>query len=118
MGKLNDRVSYGSNATRHHEEDGVGGSDVSKIIVTTTDVSKDIVEGERCFVIAPGCTITLPANPAVNDEVSVGVQAFEDTVIANNSEKIMGEVDSLIIDKPNVVVTLLYTGELEGWRIV
>jgi hypothetical protein len=87
-------------------------------VATTTETSKTIVSGERCFVTAATQTITLPATPSVNEVVAIGVQAFEDTVIARNGENIMGLAQNMVIDKENRVVTLMYVNATEGWRIV
>ena len=88
------------------------------INATSTVTSKMLANGERCFVTAPTQTMTLPTSPDVNAIVSIGVQAFEDTVIARNGSNIMGLAEDLTIDKANAVVTLLYVNATEGWRIV
>ena len=84
---------------------------------TTTTSNKTLAAGEKCFVSASGLTITLPASPAVNTSVAIGVQSFTDTVIARNGSNIMGLAENLTIDKENAVVTLLYVSATEGWRI-
>ena len=84
---------------------------------TTTDTSKTLVPGERCFVTAAGQTITLPTSPAVNTSVSIGVGAFKDTVVDRNGENIMGLAENMTIDKENYVVTLIYVDSTQGWRI-
>jgi len=88
------------------------------INATSTVTSKMLANGERCFVTAPTQTMTLPTSPDVNAIVSIGVQAFEDTVIARNGSNIMGLAEDLTIDKANAVVTLLYVNATEGWRIL
>ena len=88
------------------------------INATSTVTSKMLANGERCFVTAPTQTMTLPTSPDVNAIVSIGVQAFEDTVIARNGSNIMGLAENLTIDKENTAVTLLYVNATEGWRIV
>ena len=88
------------------------------INATSTVTSKMLANGERCFVTAATQTITLPASPTSSMSVSIGVQAFEDTVIARNGSNIMGLAEDLTIDKANAVVTLLYVNATEGWRIV
>jgi len=85
---------------------------------TTTATSKTLTDGERCFVTAATQTITLPASPTASMSVSIGVQAFEDTVIARNGSNIMGLAENMVIDKENTVVTLLYVNATEGWRIL
>jgi len=86
--------------------------------VSTTAIDKTLVNGERCFVTAATLTITLPATPIANATVAIGVQAFENTVIARNGKNIMGLAEDMVIDKENTVVTLLYVNATEGWRIV
>jgi hypothetical protein len=93
-------------------------SSLATTSVSTTAISKTIEIGEQCFVTAATLTITLPLSPTVNALVAVGVQAFEDTVIARNGENIMSLSENLVVNVENTVVTLLYVNASEGWRIV
>lgn len=64
-----------------------------------------------------GVTITLPASPAIGDQITVGVGAFADTVLARNGQLIQGLAENLILDVPNSVVRLKYV-YTHGWRIL
>ena len=97
--------------------DGLSDKALALSSTTTTTSNKTLAAGEKCFVSASGLTITLPASPAVNTSVAIGVQSFTDTVIARNGSNIMGLAENLTIDKENAVVTLLYVSATEGWRI-
>jgi len=86
--------------------------------VTTTAVSKTLVNREVCIVTAAGQTITLPSSPAVGSEVTVGVLNFTNTVIAQGGQNIMGLGENMTIDRANVAVTLRFVDATRGWRIV
>lgn len=87
-----------------------------KYTTTTTDVSKTLSNLERCSVTAAGQTITLPPSPSIGWEVTVIVGNFFNTVIDRNGQTIMGISENMIIDRPNVTVSLLFVGA-NGWRI-
>ena len=67
-------------------------------------------------------TITLPASPAANDYVAVadykGTFATNNLTINSNSLKIMGSVQTLILNVNYRNVTLVYSGATQGWVIV
>lgn len=95
---------------------GLGG--VAFATVTTTSVSKTIINREYCTVIAPGQTITLPASPQNGHEVGIAVSNFRDTTVtAGGNELIMGSTDDLTIDLAYSSIQLVYnsTGSV-GWR--
>ena len=95
---------------------GLGG--VAFATVTTTSVSKTIINREYCTVVAPGQTITLPASPQNGHEVGIAVSNFRDTTVtAGGSELIMGSTDDLTIDLAYSSIQLVYnsTGSV-GWR--
>lgn len=68
-------------------------------------------------VSEPGVTITLPADPVIGDQITVGVGAFADTVLARNGRLIQGLAENLILDVPNSVTRLKYV-YTHGWRIM
>lgn len=95
---------------------GLGG--VAFATVTTTSVSKTIINREYCTVVAPGQTITLPASPQNGHEVGIAVSNFRDTTVtAGGNELIMGSTDDLTIDLAYSSIQLVYnsTGSV-GWR--
>ena len=87
--------------------------------ITTTSVSKTLINRERCAVIAAGLTITLPASPSAGSEVSVTIAGnFTNTIIARNGQNIMSLAEDFTIDRADVTVTLYYVDATRGWRIV
>lgn len=86
--------------------------------VTTTATSKTLANAEACTVTAAGLTITLPASPATEAQVSIGVLNFTNTVIARNGQNIMGLGEDMTIDVAHVTVTLLFVDSTRGWKIV
>jgi hypothetical protein len=65
--------------------------------------------------------ITLPASPAVGDEVQVmdatGTAATNNITILRNSNKITGLLDDAIIDTNGGMLKFIYTGSTYGWGI-
>lgn len=87
--------------------------------VTTTAISKTLVNHERCTVTASGQTITLPLLTQAGAEVTIIVAGtFTDTIIARNGANIMSLAEDMTIDRGNVAVTLLYVDATRGWRII
>ena len=66
-------------------------------------------------------TITLPASPAVGDEVQImdatGTAATNNITILRNSSKITGLTDDAIIDTNGGMLKFIYTGSTYGWGI-
>ena len=87
--------------------------------ITTTAVSKTLVNRERCTVTAASQTITLPTSPAVGSEVTVTIgDTFVDTIVARNGSNIMSLAENITLDKAYVSVTLYYVDATRGWRII
>jgi hypothetical protein len=87
--------------------------------ITTTAISKTLVNRERCTVTAAGLTITLPASPSAGSEVAVTVVgAITNTIIARNGQNIMSIAEDFIIDRADVTVTLYYVDATRGWRVI
>ena len=92
---------------------------LSAYTITTTAVSKTLVNRERCTVTAAGLTITLPASPTAGAEVAVTVvAAITNTIIARNGLNIMSLPEDLTIDRADVTVTLYYVDATRGWRVI
>jgi hypothetical protein len=92
-----------------------------RIYTTVTNnqtTSKTLGNREFVSVTTAGLTMTLPASPAEGNEVKIQVGDFIDTVIARNSQNIMGLAEDMTIDVANVTVTLFFTDATRGWRIV
>lgn len=66
-------------------------------------------------------TITLPASPAVGDEVQImdatGTAATNNITILRNGNKITGLLDDAIIDTDGGMLKFIYTGSTYGWGI-
>lgn len=66
-------------------------------------------------------TLTLPASPALGDEIMVfdasGTAGTNNITIANNSNKINGTLDSALLDVNGVAAVFVWTGSTYGWRM-
>lgn len=81
-----------------------------------------LVAKKRYFVTsASALTLTLPASPALNDEIQIldasGNSSTYNITVARNASKINGDTVNLIIDTNGGWVTLLYTGSTYGWKV-
>lgn len=87
--------------------------------VTTTGVSKTLVNRERCTVTASGLTLTLPASPSPGWEVGITVAGtFTNTIIGRNSSNIMSLAEDLTLNVSNGSITLYYVDATRGWRLI
>jgi hypothetical protein len=87
-------------------------------ITNNQTTSKTLGNREFVSVTSAGLTMTLPASPAAGNEVKIQVGDFDNTVIARNSQNIMGLAENMTIDVADVTVSLLFTDATRGWRIV
>jgi hypothetical protein len=66
-------------------------------------------------------TLTLPAAPAVGDEIQVldstNTAATNNITVASNSLKINGSVQDATLDVNGVAAVFVYTGTSYGWRM-
>ena len=81
-----------------------------------------LVAKKRYFVtLASALTLTLPASPALNDEIQIvdasGNASTYNITVARNANKINGGLNNLIIDTNGGWYTLLYTGATYGWKV-
>jgi len=81
-----------------------------------------LVAKKRYFVTsASALTLTLPASPALNDEIQIldasGNASTYNITVARNGNKINGGTGNLIIDNNGGWYTLLYTGSTYGWKV-
>lgn len=77
---------------------------------------------KRYFVTsASALTLTLPASPALNDEIQIldasGNASTYNITVARNGNLINGNAGNLIIDNNGGWYTLLYTGATYGWKV-
>ena len=79
------------------------------------------VSGQGVFVnsTSGAKTVTLPASPALGDEVRIidayGTAATNNITIARNSKKIMGADSDFIIDINRSAVGLVFVNDAQGW---
>jgi hypothetical protein len=85
--------------------------------ISTTSISKTLVNREFCEVVTSGLTITLPASPSSGWEVSVNVGNFTDTIIGRNGSNIMSLAEDLTLDVAYRQVDFVYVNSTVGWRI-
>jgi hypothetical protein len=81
----------------------------------------NLTASKRYFVTsASALTLTLPANPSLNDQIDVvdasGNALTYNITIARNGKLINGLAVNLIIDTAGSFISLLYTGPTYGWR--
>lgn len=81
-----------------------------------------LVAGGRYFVDTNGArTLTLPATPAVGDEIWIidqtGLAETNNITVNNGGSLINGVSDTLVINVNGAIAVLLYTGSTLGWRI-
>jgi len=91
---------------------------------TTYEIAANntLVAGGRYLVDTTAArTLTLPAAPAVGNEVQVfdqtGTAGTNNITIDNNGLKINGVLDTLVIDVNGGGAGLIYTGADLGWRV-
>ena len=82
----------------------------------------NLLAKKRYFVTsASALTLTLPASPALNDEIQVvdasGNASTYNITVARNGKLINGNAGNLIIDNNGGWYTLLYTGTTYGWKV-
>lgn len=91
-------------------------------IPASISANTNLVAGRRYFVTsASALTLTLPASPALNDEIQVidasGNASTYNITIARNGKLINGTAGNLIIDNNGGWYSLVYTGTTYGWKV-
>jgi hypothetical protein len=93
-------------------------------ILPSIAVSSNITleSGNKYFVDTSAArTLTLPATPSLGDEIQIfdasGTAGTNNITVANNSEKIDGILESILIDIDGSSITFVYTGSTYGWSI-
>lgn len=86
--------------------------------VVSTSVNYTANSNDIVSVTAEGLVITLPLNPSANILVDILAGPYITTSVDPNGANIEGKPDeTLLIDVPNVGVTLIYVDSITGWRI-
>ena len=91
----------------------------------TVPAAYTAVNGDQLFVntsatgINTAVTITLPASPAVGDEVTIidsgNFAASNNITIGRNSSNINGSAGDLVINTNSAAFTLVYANAARGW---
>lgn len=104
-------------------------SEVDALLAANTSVAPlaisantTLVAKKRYYVTsASALTLTLPASPALNDEIQIvdasGNASTYNITVARNANKINGGTGNLIIDNNGGWYVLLYTGSTYGWKV-
>ena len=82
----------------------------------------NLLAKKRYFVTsASALTLTLPASPALNDEIQIldasGNASTYNITVARNGRLINGNAGNLIIDMNGAWTVLVYTGVTYGWKV-
>ncbi len=93
---------------------GLGG--VAYVGITSTAISKTLINREYCTVVAAGVTITLPSSPQPGWEVGIAVDNFTDVVVARNGSKIMSLNEDFTMDIAYLALQFVYIDSVQGWR--
>lgn len=93
-----------------------GFSGVAYAGITSTAVSKTLINREYCAVVAAGVTITLPASPSPGWEVGIAVGNFTDVVVGRNGSNIMALAENFTMDKAYLALQFVYIDSTQGWR--
>jgi hypothetical protein len=81
------------------------------------------VNNDRLFIntSSSAVTITLPANPAVGDNVRfmdlAGTFATNNLTVARNGNKIFNQTEDLVVNNADAAFQLIYTGATYGWKL-
>jgi len=111
-------VFLATDGTNWFELQTQGGTWITK---TTTYTA---LSGDKIFANTSGgaFTITLPASPAVGDEVRfVDLASSFDThnlTVARNSLKINGQTSDLVVATEDAAFALVYSGATYGWKLL
>jgi hypothetical protein len=114
----------GANSTNTYTQAEVNALLAANTSVAPLSISANttLVAKKRYFVTsASALTLTLPASPALNDEIQIvdasGNASTYNITVARNANKINGGNNNLIIDTNGGWYTLLYTGSTYGWKV-
>ena len=122
------RVAVGTNGqfltADSTQTSGVAWTTVSTIPFASSSTTSNItlVAWNNYFVNTSAArTLTLPASPSLGDEIHIfdatGSAATNNITVSNNSLKINGSAQTLLIDTAYAAVSLIYTGSTYGWRV-
>jgi len=89
---------------------------------SSISTNTNLAAGTRYFVTSSSAlTLTLPANPSVNDQIDVfdasGNASTYNITVARNGKLINGNAGNFIIDVNGSWYTLVFTGNTYGWKV-
>jgi hypothetical protein len=91
---------------------------------TTSAISSNtnlVVNKRYTVTSASALTLTLPASPAVNNQIDIldasGNASTYNITIARNGNLINGNAGNFIIDANGYWASLVYTGATYGWKV-
>lgn len=105
----------GTNVIENNRRVGAGVSSIYGEI--TAGGTQTISNRELIYVTSNSQTITLPASPHPGNEVEIIVGNYTGTIVARNSQNIMGLAENMTIDLPYVGVRLIYVDATRGWVV-
>lgn len=97
-----------------------GGAGKWAVVNNSVSTGVNAVAGQAIFCGSGVTSVTLPANPGLGDSVIVGraLGSLSGLTVNRNGQSIMGVPENMVLDYPDVAVTLLFVGSSQGWRIV
>lgn len=90
------------------------------VVTSTVSTGYTAQAFDACFFGAGVTQIDLPTSPDVGDMVMIGtpIGGTGGPTVRRAGQKIMGLPEDMSINVENVVVTLMFTGADQGWRVV
>jgi hypothetical protein len=87
-----------------------------EVIETTVDVTG--LAGRHYHITVGGVTVTLPADPEVDDVIMVSVDNFNDNIIDPNGRGINGIVQTITMDLVDLAIKFQYVDAVIGWEVI
>jgi hypothetical protein len=89
---------------------------------SSISANTNLAVGTRYFATSSSAlTLTLPANPSVNDQIDIfdasGNASTYNITVARNGKLINGNAGNFIIDVNGSWYTLVFTGNTYGWKV-
>ena len=88
------------------------------IFKAVTVANFQLQNADKIFLNANNSSVILPSNPPDGNFVTIGVGNFTNTTIGRNGKNIMGIAEDLTINIANVTISLIFSGDAVGWKII
>lgn len=94
---------------------------LSQILRTNTSIKWFVVNGDYApragdgLIILASNQITLKASPSVGDMIQFTLLNGSEATINRNTKLINGGSENILVSKPSLIHTLIYTGAIKGW---